>query len=187
MVRMQRNLTKHFTMNRSIFILCAVLSLTACKKEETPEGYVSNGSFESNGNFSTDGWVVSNGTSATDVPTGGGSYSLRLNPAASPGEGYAEYVISDLEGAIAMDISCYMKAFGDWPGSLTVKKRTEDNVVTTLGTIAYSENNWAQKTVSIAGSLESGDELIIHLSSGSTEIPIDTKYVLFDLVVVSDI
>lgn len=173
----------------TILISAAIgLAMISCNKDETPtpDGLMSNGSFENGGSFSTDGWSVSNGASDSDVPDGGGSFSLKLNPASLPGEGYADYIIEDLEGSHTFNASCFMRSFDDWPGSITLKKRTADNVVTILATAASSDAGWIEKTISASATFNSGDVLIIHLSAGSTEIPIDSKYVLFDLVTIEE-
>ena len=67
-----------------------------------------------------------------------------------------------------------------------MKKRTADNVVTILATAASSDAGGIEKTISASATFNSGDVLIIHLSAGSTEIPIDSKYVLFDLVTIEE-
>ena len=171
-------------------LIASIVTITiiSCNKDETPtpDGLLSNGSFEDGGSFSTDGWSVSNGASDSDVPDGGGSFSLKLNPASLPGEGYADYIIEDLEGSHTFNASCFMRSFDDWPGSITLKKRTADNVVTILATAASSDAGWIEKTISASATFNSGDVLIIHLSAGSTEIPIDSKYVLFDLVTIEE-
>jgi hypothetical protein len=177
---------KNIGMRQFIFAsICLTMTVCmSCNKEETPDAgiQISNGSFESDGSFSTSDWTVANGSSSTDVPTGGGSFSLKLSPGTSPAEGYADYIISDLTGSQTFNLSCYMRAFDSWPGSISLKKRTADNVTTILASEASSAGEWVEKNISATATFDSGDVLIVHLSSGSTEIPVDTKYVLFDLV-----
>ncbi len=172
-------------MKHRILIMALAVVVGCSKEDELADALMTNGSFELNGNFSTEDWTVSGGSSSADVPTGGGSYALRLDPQGFPGEGYAEYVISGLTGTQDITITAFIKAFGDWPGSITIRKRTADNVLTVLATASSNTNVWEEKTLAISGNFEEGDELIIKLSAGSTEIPVDTKYVLFDLITVT--
>lgn len=169
------------------YLLAIVVVTTSCNSSETPDTGVtiSNGSFESGGSFSTSGWTVSNGTSDTDVPSGGGSFSLKLSPATAPGEGYADYIIEDLSGSQTFTLSCYLRSFDAWPGSITLKKRTADNVTTILATEASSEAEWVEKIITASATFDSGDVLIVHLSAGSTEVPVATKYILFDRVTIT--
>lgn len=171
-------------------LIFAFLILTmGCKKEETiqpGDNYITNGSFEDNGNFSLDGWAVNNTESSTDVPGGGGSFSLKISPAASPAEGYAEYEINDLSGSMNFSLTAFIKSFGEWPGSVTIKKVADDGTITILATDASSENAWIQKTLNATASFVSGDKLVVRISSGSTEVPDADHYALFDLIVLKE-
>lgn len=172
-------------LRKSLLVFGISIWIISCNTTDTPENaLMQNGSFESNGSFTTDGWLTSGAASSTDVPENGGSFSLRINPQSVPLEGYAEYRIEDLSGAQAFTISAYIKSVGTWPGTLTVKKEAADNTVTILASTNSAEAEWTEKTVSVSSSFESGDALIIKLSAGSTEIPTDTKYALFDLITV---
>ena len=177
-------------MKSIITILCIVFILTnGCKKEDTiqpGDNLITNGSFEDNGNFSLDGWTNNSTESNTDVPGGGGSFSLKISPAISPAEGYADFEITDLTGTKNFELTAFIKSFGDWPGSVTLKKIADDGTITILATAASSENNWIQKTLDISTSFISGDKLVVHISSGSTEAVTTDHYALFDLVVLKE-
>ena len=55
-------------------------------------------------------------------------------------------------------------------------------VTTVLANVASDENNWVIKTLEVTTSFNSGDNLLVQLSAGSTEVPVASQYVLFDLV-----
>lgn len=171
-------------MVRSI-IACSIIafSFTACNSDTEGNGNLMNGSFEQNGAFSLDGWTTTTGTESTDAPDNGGNFSLKLTPASLPDEGYAEYVIEGIEGAVNITLSVSIKSFGGWPGNLTLKKVDENNAVSILGVAASSDSNWVQKTISTSTTLNTGDVLIVKLSAGTTEIVTDGQYDLFDQVI----
>jgi len=172
----------------SILILFAALA--GCKKEETPQpgdNLVINGSFEDNGSFSLDGWTDNNTASNTDVPSGGGNFSLKITPASSPAEGYADYEITDITGTKNFKLTCYIKASGDWPGSVTLRKIDTDGNTTVLGSEATSENAWTSKSIEITTTMATGDKLVVHLSAGSTEAGAPDQYALFDLVELKEV
>ncbi len=187
---MRNNIQKTVAFGKLLFKrLCIFFAFTgwliSCNTTDTPEdALLTNGSFESGGSFSTDGWSTNGGQSSTDVPSGGGSFSLRLDPQSVPQEGYAEYSIQQAEGSQSYTITAYIKSVGTWPGTITIKKREADNTVTILASTNSADAEWVQKTLSVSSTFASGDELIIKLSAGSTEIPTDTKYALFDLITI---
>src|SRR4030067_294101 len=84
----QRLLTRRLS-----YILCALL-IFGCTEEETTEPTDENtllySSFEKNGRFSPDGWTLPvQSDSSSDVPSGGGKFSLVLE-ASNPPEVYAQ-------------------------------------------------------------------------------------------------
>ncbi len=171
----------------SLYIAAFLFLVASCKKEDVPAGLtITNGSFE-NGSFSTEGWTTQNTSSSTDVPADGGTYSLKIDPGTFPDEGYADYTIEDLSGTKNLRLTCYCKAFGAWPGSVTMRKLEEDGTSVILGTEASDVNAWTMQTIEVSVNFVQGDKLIIHLSAGSTEIPVDTQYALFDKVELSEI
>ncbi|MFI5171797.1 MAG: carbohydrate binding domain-containing protein [Chitinophagales bacterium] len=171
---------------KKIFFLSLIISgvLISCKKDDVPldGALITNGSFEDGNNFSTDGWLTSNTSSNTNVPAGGGQFSLKISPMTSPSEGFASYTIEGLEGTKILNLSCYINSFDNWPGSISLKKINTDNITTIIATIASDENSWLQKTLEVTATFSTGDKLIVYLSAGSTEVPVASQYVLFDLV-----
>ncbi len=166
-------------------LLLITLFIAACKKEDTiqpGDNLITNASFEDNGNFSLDGWVDNNSSSDTDVPGGGGNFSLKIAPATSPAEGYANFEINDLQGTKSFKLSAWVKSFGDWPGSVALRKVDSDGIVTILATQASSTNTWEEKIIEITTTLSTGDKLLVHLSAGSTEAGTPDQYALFDLI-----
>ncbi len=179
----------HTMKSKFAFLVFATIILFGCNKEnpvQPGDNLITNGSFEDNGNFSLDGWTNNNTSSSTDVPGGGGSFSLKIDPASSPAEGYAEFAVEDLSGTKSFELTAFIKSFGDWPGSVTLKKVADDGTITILATDASSENSWLQKTLSITTSFSTGDKLMVHISSGSTEAPTPDHYALFDLLVLKE-
>lgn len=170
----------------ALLLMLLGVALFSCKKEDTSAGIeITNGSFEDSG-FSTDGWVVSNTGSSSDVPTGGGAFSLMIAPDGVPAEGYADYTINNLSGTKNLKLTCCIKAFDSWPGSVSLRKVSSSGVISVLGTEASDVSEWTLKTIETSATFNSGDKLVVHLSAGSTEIPVATQYDLFDLVTLSE-
>ncbi|MEZ5014495.1 MAG: hypothetical protein R2794_09405 [Chitinophagales bacterium] len=173
-------------MQKIIFfpILLTALIFTSCKKEDMPTDGVllDNGTFEKNGNFNTDGWELHNCSSDTDVPAGGGNFSLKVSPGSFPDEGYADYVIENLSGSKTFVLKAWLKAFDSWPGNVSLRKVSSGGSVSVLGLEATSENVWVEKTITATTAFNNGDVLVVRLSAGSSEVPLTSQYVLCDLI-----
>ncbi len=168
----------------STFILFTILAVS-CKKEIIPEEIivlVDHGSFEQEGNFTTDGWITNNVTSNTTTPTNGGVFSLQINPANSPDEGYADFELTGIEGLKKYKLTAQINSFDNWPGSISLLKVTSGGIKTVLETQSSDENSWVLKTLNCNTTFLAGDKLVIHLSAGSTESAVPSKYILFDLI-----
>lgn len=81
-------------LTKILALILFALFIFSCTEEETTEptdeNLLINTSFENNGRFSSDGWILpAQIDSSSDVPSGGGKYSLVLE-ATQPPEVYAQ-------------------------------------------------------------------------------------------------
>lgn len=173
-------------MMKSILTLLMVTTIfISCEKvEEEPDPIVlvSHGSFETEGTFTTDGWITNNTSSDPNAPTNGGIWSLRIDPDLVPEEGYADFIMNGLEGSKKYKLTACINSFDSWPGSVSLRKVDSGGGVTVLASESSDENAWILKTLEINTTFIAGDQLVIRLSAGSTETPAASKYVLFDLI-----
>ncbi len=168
----------------SILLLLTTLIFSCQKVEDEPEPIVlvSHGSFETEGTFTTDGWITNNTSSDPNTPVNGGVWSLRIDPDLVPEEGYADFIMNGLEGSKKYKLTACINSFDNWPGSVSLRKVESGGAVTVLDTESSDENAWILKTLDINTTFNAGDQLVIRLSGGSTETPAASKYVLFDLI-----
>lgn len=167
----------------STLLLLITLMVSCQKEDEIPEDIVlvSHGSFELEGTFTTDGWVTNNTSSDPNAPVNGGVWSLKIDPAITPDEGFADFSM-DVEGQKKYKLTACINSFDNWPGSVSLLQRSSGGDITVLATESSDENAWILKTLEINTTFNAGDQLVIHLSGGSTETPAASKYVLFDLI-----
>lgn len=76
-------------LNKFLFVFTLLFIICSCSEEEptapTEENLLLNTSFEKNGQASSDGWTLPNGSNfSSDVPPDGGAYSLELMANAPP-------------------------------------------------------------------------------------------------------
>ena len=84
---------KHILIARPLTFILFVLLISACTEDDptepTDENTLLYTSFEKNGMFSADGWKLpAQYESSTDVPAGGGNFSLVLNSSNPPDTAY---------------------------------------------------------------------------------------------------
>ena len=166
---------------RLLIALLLLALLQGCAKDEPvlPDGnLIYNNSFEFNGIPAFDGWTGNLYSFAEDAPDNGGRWSLQLEPAWLPAEGYAETYLMGYQGNFSLKFSCNAKSFYGWPGKVILLLEDENGHRIILKQIDLNFPEWSNVTAMIDVNLQKNDKLIIHLSAGSTEIA--TGKVLFD-------
>lgn len=167
----------------SVFLVIALIGITACHRDAAipPLGnLVKNYSFERNGKSSFDGWVGSGYTFVSDVPSDGGQWALQLVPEWFPAEGYAETYITGLSGSHIFKLSCDTKVTNSWTGSLSLRIKSQSGT-NDIASTTFTNANWTIQVLNTNSiMLQPTDTLVVHLSSGSTEVA--SGQVLFDNV-----
>lgn len=159
----------------------AVFAISGCKKDKkVSEGnLIANSTFESNGQPNFQGWTGIKSFS-NDVPPDGGKWSLRLEPAWYPGEGFAETFITGLSGNYTFQLNCEVKSIRNGTGTIILRLRRENGTVTDVTKTTFNDSTWEKITLITTVQLQPADQLIVHLTAGSTEVA--TWFLLFDNV-----
>jgi hypothetical protein len=172
---------------KNILLLSALLIFISCEKENpTPDlsrrtatyamqNLVFNSGFEINGQSSFAGWQYVNGLCclnpfSTDVPPGGGLYSLKLVPVWLPGEGAAETYITGLNCTKTFQLKFFAKTTNVNQlsyASLYIKS----NPASPLITQTVNSSSWQGYILNSAViTVHPADTLVVKLSAGSTEV-----------------
>ena len=167
------------------------LLIISCKKDSSVSSIniLVNSSFETNLNQPDySGWT---GTAyiidtagnifdpiVQDAPSGGGLWSLQLEPGWIPSEGYSETHISGLSGTHTIELSAWMKSI-NWTGSISLEHWRNGQKIK-YKTIADNPSQWKQITLIDTLTLLMTDTITVHLSAGWTEVA--SGRVLYDLV-----
>lgn len=189
---------------KNVIFLLVLLSLVSCEKKEdiltepnandvsrrsqilsTPN-LISNSSFELNGQASLSNWHYMNGpccldSFSTDVPFGGGMYSLKLEPMWLPAEGAVEYYVTGLTCTSAFQLKFRAKYSGvpNYQAYASIYMKTSPLPI--LSIVYLTNPSWTIYTLNtISYSMLPSDTLVVKLSAGSTEVA--NWQVLFDKV-----
>jgi len=159
----------------------SVFALSGCKKDKTiSEGnLITNSTFESNGQPDFQGWTGMKSFS-NDVPADGGKWSLKLEPVWYPGEGFAETFITGFSGNYTFQLNCEVKSIRNGTGAIILRVKGENGTITDVAKTTFNDSTWKKVTLTAAVQLQPTDQLIVHLTAGSTEVA--TWFLLFDNV-----
>ena len=179
-----------------ILIFC--VGITSCSKEKdnlqltdnsanllSLPNLIQNSEFEINGQSSFQYWNYTYGpccldTFSADVPTGGGGYSLHLEPMWVPATGSVETYITGLNSNNIFRL----KFNGKMINSLSAEASASIYLKSVLGTstiwtLNFNNTQWTQYILLTNPiQLVSSDTLVVKLSAGSTEVA--TWSTLFD-------
>ena len=156
------------------------LIFCSCRKEHpliTPvnahANLILNGSFENSGFPDLSHWYsdqLMTGDSVNhDAPSGGGQWSLHVEPQWFPQEGYREQAIVAGTGTAIYTLSCSMKNFNNWTGTMSLRLRRA-GITAIMGQISSNDSVWTNVSLTDTVTLLPTDSLLVHLSAGSTEL-----------------
>jgi hypothetical protein len=161
--------TKPF-IKKWFFPLCLAFFPAACLSQ------VLNESFETNGQPSLNHWSIScNGESFQDAPSGGGSWSLRLETGNFQGcfPGLGSQIIPEFRSGDIWQVSVWArqneKKLAQTRVYLKVFDRKGDATILSAETTTSAE--WTQLTIVDTLALDEGDSVAIVLDAGSTSGP----------------
>jgi len=174
-------------------LLLAVTALAigaSCKNDSTgpatdPGNLISNPSFELNDKPSYAGWHFADAADTAvsdDVPTLGGSWSLRMYPDWLPVP-YARAYVTGESGRRVYTLSVWVKTANlPEPARIACGILQPDRTLRDEVHVNISGTDWSQYTLQDTLDLVATDTLVVELSPGAAQVvPIDAL-ALFDLV-----
>ena len=171
----QRLLTRRLS-----YILFALL-IFGCTEEETTEPTDENtllySSFEKNGRFSPDGWTLPiQSDSSSDVPSGGGKFSLVLE-ACNPPEVYVQIKVPVKTQFNEFKLTFWSK-YSVIEG-MAILSLVRNGSVIDSSSILVNLNIWKSYTIQDTFSVAAGDSFMVQLSAGISQLLPGKTY--FDL------
>ena len=168
---------------RLTFILFAML-ISACTEETTEptdENTLLYTSFEKNGMFSSDGWKLpAQYDSSTDVPAGGGNFSLLLE-ASQPPEVYAYIKVPVKTNFNEFKLSFWSKSKGVTSNiyAKAILSLVRNGTILKSRSILIDQIDWRSFSIQDTFNVAEGDSFIVQLSGGMHHLLLLETY--FDL------
>jgi hypothetical protein len=184
-VRNVRNSICDWPFQAWIFFLFAMAAFWGnaafVSQDNLPGNLVANSSFETGNSASLQGWIADSTWTkfARDVPRHGGQWSIKLEAAWAPQEGFAEAYLTGESGRSIYRLTAWMKTLHQWNGTISLGiKRSGQTIV--RKSIGGQNPQWTMVTLSDTLALSRADTLVVRLSAGMTQVR--RGEVLFDLV-----
>jgi hypothetical protein len=161
-------------------ILFALIIFSCTEKETTEptdENLLINTSFEKNGRFSSDGWTLpAQSDSSSDVPSGGGSFSLVLE-ATQPPEAYAQIKVPVKTEFNEFKLTFWSK-FSVIEGKAILYLLRGGSIIKSTS-ITVDDIIWKSYSIQDTFSVVTGDSFMVQLTAGITQLLPGKTY--FDL------
>jgi len=176
---------KYRLLIKQLALLILMLFIYRCTEEETTqppdENLLINTSFENNGKFSSDGWSLPvQSDSSTDVPSGGGSYSLLLE-ASQPPEIYAQLRVPVKTQFNNYKLTFWSKSSGVTSGIFgkAILSLIRSGSVIKEKSVLVDDIAWSSYSIADTFNVSSGDSFMVQLSAGISQLFSGKTY--FDL------
>lgn len=182
-------------MKKKYFLILGILSIisalyccsdsddgVSCPSKE--ENLIGNSSFEFDGVQSLDGWIIEDPGGVAfsdDVPEGGGSWSVEIDPGGVSQTNKISYKIPAPQGEHRYRFSfCAKRQSINGNARLWIKKSDVNLIVRVIG---VSSAYWIQYSALATLNTQSGDTIFVELDGGSTEVSaVGTRYDLVELI-----
>lgn len=137
-----------------------------------------NPSFEINGSPSLDGWThlhidTTWFSFSTDVPQGGGTYSIALHAVWAPAYYVGQTVAAD-SGTHAYEFSVWAKKSGFAGGMELLLKRSDE--LLPLKSADIVDTTWTENMIIDTVTAENGDSLLVLVTGGFSQLLAGTTY-----------
>lgn len=169
----------------SVIILSTLLIYKCTSEDNSVNPPVANSlintSFEKNGYFSADGWILpAQSDSSTDVPAEGGNYSLLLRANWFP-ELYAEIKVPILSEYNNYKLSFWSKSSGVTSGvyGRGILSLLRNGSTVKSKSITVNDINWRSYTIVDTFDVAEGDSFLVQLTGGISQLLPGESY--FDL------
>jgi hypothetical protein len=166
---------KHKLFARRLSYILFALLIFGCTEETTEptdENTLLSSSFETNGKFSADGWTLpAQYDSSTDVPTGGGNYSLVLAASSPPPDN------AHIKVPVKTEFNTFKLTF--WAKSTGVTSGIYGKAILSLvrnGSVIDSSSTlvndiiWKSYSIKDTFSVAAGDSFMVQLNAGTSQL-----------------
>ncbi|MBE0570695.1 MAG: hypothetical protein IH618_04050 [Ignavibacteriaceae bacterium] len=172
---------KHMLKFRQLTYFFLVLLIIGCTEDEptepTDENTLLYSSFEKNGRFSTEGWTLpSQSDSSSDVPTGGGVFSLLLE-ASQPPEAYAQMKVPVKTNFNEFKMTFWSK-YSVIEGTAILSLVRNGSVIRS-SSILIDDIIWNSYSIRDTFSVAAGDSFMVQVTAGISQLLPGKTY--FDL------
>jgi len=161
------------------------LLIIGCTEDEptepTDENTLLYSSFEKNGRFSAEGWMLpSQSDSSSDVPAGGGNFSLLLEASQPPGV-YAQIKVPVKTNFNEFKLTFWAKSTGVTSGinGEVILSLVRNGSVIDSSSILVNDIIWKSYSIQDIYTIAAGDSFMVQLSAGISQLFVGKTY--FDL------
>ena len=158
---------------RLSYILFALLIFGCTEEttEPTEENTLLYSSFEKNGMFSSDGWKLpAQFDSSTDVPAGGGNFSLVLESNIPPDTAYIKVPVKTQFNKYKLTIWAYSTGVTSGNNSKVILSLVRNGSVIDSSSILIDGINWKSFTIQDTYSVAAGDSFMVQLTAGVSQL-----------------
>lgn len=168
-------------LTKILALMLFALFMFSCTEEKTTEptdeNLLINTSFEKNGRFSSEGWTLPvQSDSSSDVPSGGGSFSLVLE-ATQPPEAYAQIKVPVKTKFNKYKLSFWSK-YSVIEGKAILSLLRSGSIIKSTS-ITVADIIWQSYSIQDTFSVAAGDSFMVQLTAGITQLLPGKTY--FDL------
>lgn len=165
---------KHKLIARRLTFILFALLISACTEDDPTEPNDENTllytSFEKNGIFSADGWKLpAQYDSSTDVPAGGGNFSLVMESNIPPDTAYIKVPVKTQYNNYKLTFWAYSTGVTSGNNSKVILSLMRNGSVIDSSSILIDGINWKNFTIQDTYSVTAGDSFMVQLTAGRTQ------------------
>ena len=175
---------KHKLNFRRLSYIVLALIIIGCTEDDptepTDENTLLYSSFEKNGRFSSDGWTLpSQSDSSSDVPAGGGNFSLVLEASNPPGSAHIKVPVKT--NFNEFKLTFWAKSTGVTSGinGEAILSLVRNGSVIDSSSILVNDIIWKSYSIQDTFSVAAGDSFMVQLTAGISQLLPGETY--FDL------
>jgi hypothetical protein len=165
---------KHKLIARSLSYILFALLIFGCTEETTEptdENTLLYSSFEKNGKFSADGWTLpAQHDSSTDVPAGGGNFSLVLSSSNPPDTAHIKVPVKTQFNKFKLTIWAYSTGVTNDIYGEAILSLVRNGSVIDSSSILVTDIIWKSYTIQDTFSVAAGDSFMVQLTAGVSQL-----------------
>jgi hypothetical protein len=175
---------KHLLIAGPLAFILFVLLISACTEDDptepTDENTLLYTSFEKNGVFSADGWKLpAQYESSTDVPAGGGNFSLVLSASNPPDTAYIKVPVKTQFQKFKLTIWAYSTGVTSGINGEVILSLVRNGSVINSSSVLVDGIIWENYAIQDTFSVAAGDSFMVQLTAGVSQLLPGKTY--FDL------